>query len=455
MDLAPSGEGLEARPQIARFDRHPGPVLQTVRGERRHLARRIEHEESGQTEALEGLTLAGLLRPLQHGHVAAELRDEQQRLTIHVIDATSEPLREHQQTVSVALLFGEKYLTFAEQGTGAKLWPCGRHSSDRDPRVALVGGLLATLVLTAIVAPLHDHVTRGVPALLFVVPVVATAVVGGRLPAFIVAAFATFSFTFALPPIGSPRIELSEDLLALIVFGAVAFVVSALVTTRVSALETVDDQRRALLRSVSHDLRTPLAAIHAVATDLRAGTDYDAATRDEVLDVLIDETDRLDRLVANLLSMSRIEAGTMKPRFAEVDVAELVAASAHRLERLFKHWELDIDVADDLPLVRADPAELEQVCNNLLENAVRHTPEGTNIRVSARSIDDMVEVTVADDGPGLPPDVAERLRTAKVDAGQGLGLAICQGIVRLHGGTLRLTDHEPGTSIAVTVPCAC
>jgi two-component system sensor histidine kinase KdpD len=321
------------------------------------------------------------------------------------------------------------------------------------PRLALVAGVLATLVLTAIVAPLHDHVTRAVPALLLMVPVVATAVVGGRVPGFVVAGFATFAFSFALPPIGSPRVELSEDVLALIVFSAVAFVLSALVTTKVNALEKVDDQRRALLRSVSHDLRTPLAAIQAVATDLRAGSDYDNRTRDEVLDVVIDESGRLDRLVANLLSMSRIEAGTMQPRLAEVDVADLVAASAHRLERLFTRWKLKVDVPADLPLVRADPAQLEEVCNNLLENAVRHTPEGTCVRVAARARDDLVEITISDSGPGLPPDVAERLRASKLDAGQGLGLAICQAIVTLHGGTLRLADHQPGTSIALTVPC--
>lgn len=322
------------------------------------------------------------------------------------------------------------------------------------PRVALVGGLASTFVLTAVVAPLHDHVTRGVPALLLVVPVVATAVVGGRCPAFVVAAFATFSFSFALPPIGSPRVKLSEDVLALVVFSAVAFVVSALVTTRVHALEKVDDQRRALLRSVSHDLRTPLAAIRAVATDLRAGTDYDPATRDEVLDVLIDETDRLDRLVANLLSMSRIEAGTMHPRLAEVDVAELVAASAHRLERLFTHWKLAVDVPADLPLVAADPAQLEEVCNNLLENAVRHTPEGTRVHIAARARDNFVEITVTDTGPGLPSEVAERLRASTLDAGHGLGLAICQAIVTLHGGSVRLDNHRSGTCIAVTIPCS-
>ena len=253
------------------------------------------------------------------------------------------------------------------------------------PSLALVVGILATAVLAAIVAPLHDHVTRAVPALLLVVPVVATAVVGGRIPGFVVAAFATLALSFELEPIGSPRVRLSEDVLALVVFSAVAFVVSAVVTTKVNALEKVDDQRRALLRSVSHDLRTPLAAIHAVATDLRAGTDYDERTHDQVLDVL-DRRDRAPR-------PARREPPEHEPHRSRHDAAaprrgrrrrSRCGRSALRLERLFPSWKLEVDVPADLPLVRADPAQLEQVCNNLLENAVRHTPEGTHVRIAAR-----------------------------------------------------------------------
>ena len=143
---------------------------------------------------------------------------------------------------------------------------------------------------------------------------------------------------------------------------------------------------------------------------------------------------RLDRLVANLLSMSRIEAGTLQPRFAEVDVAELVAACAIRSERLFARWHLDVDVPDDLPLIRADPSQLEAVCNNLLENAVRHTPEGTCVRVVARVRGDDVEITFADTGPGMPSEIAARINASTLDSRDGLGLAICQGIVTMHGG---------------------
>ncbi len=320
------------------------------------------------------------------------------------------------------------------------------------PGLALAGGLAATLALTVLAVPLHDRAEPGLPALLLVVPVVATAVFGGRAPGFIVAAFATLSFGFALPPFGSPRVRVSADLVALVVFSAVAFVVSALVTTKVSALNKVDEQRRALLRSVSHDLRTPLAAIHAVATDLRSGAAYDDQTRDRVLDVLIDETEHLDRLVANLLSMSRIEAGTMRPHPVPLDVAALVEMCADRLERLFRTWKLVVDVPEDLPLVCADPAQIEQLLNNLLENVVRHTPEGTCARVTARSLPDAVEISVADDGPGIPPAIRERINTSSIDTTNGVGLAICQRVIALHHGAFTTESSQLGAHIAFTLP---
>ncbi len=321
------------------------------------------------------------------------------------------------------------------------------------PGLALAGGLAATLVLTVLAVPLHDRAEPGLPALLLVVPVVATAVFGGRAAGFIVAAFATLSFSFALPPFGSPRVRVSADLVALVVFSAVAFVVSALVTTKVSALNKVDEQRRALLRSVSHDLRTPLAAIHAVATDLRSGTAYDDQTRDRVLDVLIDETEHLDRLVANLLSMSRIEAGTMRPHPVPVDIAALVEMCADRLEGLFRTWKLVVDMPEDLPLVSADPVQIEQVLNNVLENVVRHTPEGTCARVTARSLPEAVEISVSDDGPGFPHAIREHVNASAIDTSNGVGLTICQRIIALHNGTFTTTESSQlGAHIAFTLP---
>jgi K+-sensing histidine kinase KdpD len=317
------------------------------------------------------------------------------------------------------------------------------------PLLGTCVGAAGSLVIAAVMAPLQDDMTRAVPALLFLLPVVAAAILGGRIAGLIVVACAAIGFVFTLPPIGSPEIDVSEDVTAVFVFGAVAFVVSALVTTRLASLQQVDSQRRALLRSVSHDLRTPLSAIHAVATDLRDGAAYDAQTRKEMLDTLVDESERLDRLVANLLSMSRIEAGTLRPNLEAVDVDDVVRSCARRLERVLRGSDLVLELPEQLPLVRADHVQLEQVINNLLENAVIHTPAGTTVRVYARPTRDVVELVVADDGPGLPDDVRANFATADVELRQGLGLAISKAFVEAQGGTLTLGESRVGTRIVV------
>src|SRR5207237_4143238 len=121
--------------------------------------------------------------------------------------------------------------------------------------------------------------------------------------------------------------------------------------TRVQVLEQVDAQRTALLRSVSHDLRTPLATIRAVASDLRDGARYDEPTTKELLDTVCDEVERLDRLVANLLSVSRIEAGALRPERQAVPIDELVTDRVRRLSALFRQVRIQVDVPPNLPLV--------------------------------------------------------------------------------------------------------
>jgi two-component system sensor histidine kinase KdpD len=320
------------------------------------------------------------------------------------------------------------------------------------PWLAIAVGIGLTVVLALVLAPLHDDVTRAVPALLLVVPVILATVLGGRTAGLVIAGAAALAFSLTVPPLGTPRVRLGEDAVALVVFVAVALTASALVTTKIAALHDVDEQRRALLRSVSHDLRTPLAAIHAVATDLRSGTAYDESTRNDLLDVMINESERLDRFVANLLNMSRIEAGTLRPDFQPVDVAELIDRSTERFDRLARH-PIQTEVPSDLPFVRGDHVQLEQVLANLLDNAVRHAAD-SRVRVSARRTDETVAVTVADDGPGLPPAVRARLTNGSTAAGDGLGLAIVAAVVRLHGGSLTLADGSGGTAVTVGLPRA-
>jgi K+-sensing histidine kinase KdpD len=308
--------------------------------------------------------------------------------------------------------------------------------------VGAVVGVGASATTALLFGAVYDDVTRAVVALLMVVPVVVASEIGGRRAGLLTVVAATLALNVTLPPIGKLHIHVRDDLIALVVFTAVSLVVCLLVSTRVENFEAVAEQRRALLRSVSHDLRTPLSTIRAVSTDLRSYADYDTTSRNELLDAVIDETERLDRLVANLLSMSRIEAGTNRIELASVDVAELVEASASRLRRLFARWPLEVDIPEELPAVRADYVHLDQVVTNLLENVTRHTPPGTRVRVSARPLDDGVQIVVADDGPGMS--------ATRRQQNNGLGLAICAAFMAQLTGTMQI-DDRPGGGTRVTL----
>ena len=209
---------------------------------------------------------------------------------------------------------------------------------------------------------------------------------------------------------------------------------------RGAELERIDLQRAALLRSVSHDLRTPLAAIRTIATDLRDGVEYDAETRTELLTTVCDEVDRLDRLVANLLSLSRIEAGAFTPERQAIDLAELVADRYRRLAPLLRDHDLRTDIPADLPLIDADYAQLEQVMTNLLANAVRHAPAGSDLWVLARQHGAKVRIEVSDRGAGVAEEARDEIFTAfrrgEGSRSTGIGLAICRSIVEAHGGAI-------------------
>jgi two-component system, OmpR family, sensor histidine kinase KdpD len=221
---------------------------------------------------------------------------------------------------------------------------------------------------------------------------------------------------------------------------------------RLSSEKTVlvqaEDARRSLLRSVSHDLRTPLATIRAITSDLRDGAAHDERTRNELLELAGDEAERLDRLVANLLSMSRIEAGALQPVLQAAQLDELVSARVRRLSTVLRDVQVDTDVPADLPLVDADYTLLDQVITNLLENAVRHSPPRSTVRIAARTADGIVEISISDQGPGVPPDqrdwIFEPFRTGSASRSSGVGLAICKAIVEAHGGRICVTDAVGG-----------
>lgn len=217
-----------------------------------------------------------------------------------------------------------------------------------------------------------------------------------------------------------------------------------------------EELRSALLSTVSHDLRTPLAAITGAATTLLSEAVVPPEARRELLASVRDEAARLERLVANLLEMTRLASGPLALRRAWVPLDEIVGAGFARVEATLAGHPATADVPPDLPLAELDPVLFEHVLVNLLENAARHTPPGTPIRVAARADAGCVELAVSDEGPGFPEGDLARLFEPFVRGGtprapgSGLGLAIARGIVEAHGGTIR-AERPPGGGASVIV----
>jgi two-component system sensor histidine kinase KdpD len=211
--------------------------------------------------------------------------------------------------------------------------------------------------------------------------------------------------------------------------------------------------RSGFLSAVTHNLRTPLASIKAASSTLRApGLDLSADDRTELLDTIYDETERLERLVTNLLELSRIRAGGLEVRRQPVDVRDLAQAAIHRLRPLARAHRVRLDVPPSQGDVEVDVQMMEQVFGNLLENALRFAPPGSEILVSCcpGPTRGDVEIRVADHGPGVPVEERERIfeEFTRVDArpdatGTGLGLAIVHALVTAHGGRV-WCDETPG-----------
>jgi K+-sensing histidine kinase KdpD len=356
-------------------------------------------------------------------------------------------------------------------------------------------GVLTVVFLCTLLTLVDPGTARATPALALVLPVVIAGLLGGRVAALVTAVCAGAALNFAfIPPRWTLKINSVDDATAFVVFIVVALVVGSLVaweadrrrsaerrtaeveelhrqfqlvvaeraelieeSHQLAILTQVDEQRRAMLRSVSHDLRTPLAAIRAVTSDMRAGAAYDPGTRDELLDVVGEEAERLDRLVDNLLAMSKIEAGVLQPNRQAIALDELVADRVRRLSRLFTRVDIVTSVPSGLPLVDADYGQLDQVLTNLVENAARHSPDGGRIEIGARADAPHVTVFVSDEGPGIDPAQREELfepfRRGPGSDSSGIGLAICRAIVDAHGCSIEASNRpEGGALFTFTLP---
>lgn len=247
---------------------------------------------------------------------------------------------------------------------------------------------------------------------------------------------------------------------------------AALAIERVTLAEDVDRARlaaeterlrSALLTSISHDLRTPLASILGSATSLTSyGPLLGEEGRRDLAATIQEEAERLNRFIANLLDMTRLESGALQPRRDPVDLGEVVGSALERTRRILAGHTVGIELAPGLPMARLDPVLFEQVLFNLLDNAAKYAHPGSTVTVRAWAADGCVRLEIMDEGDGLPPQDLERIfdkfyRVQAGDrqrAGTGLGLAICRGFMEAMGGTITAgnrTDRS-GAVFTLTLP---
>jgi len=370
-------------------------------------------------------------------------------------------------------------------------------------------GMALTIVVLLL---LRGHLNQTTIAFALLLVVLFTAILRGSRPALVNAALGALFFNFFfLPPYNTLAIHDPQNWVALAAFLITAVTVGWLssaakiraeeaeagqieikrlyeelrssfqLASRAEALRQSERLKSALLDAVTHDIRTPLTSIKASVTTLldeeakdeRAETSIalDAAMRREMLEVINEESDRLNRFVEGLIELARIEAGELQLRRRWSAVDEIVAAALLRAGPLVRRHRVVVDLEKDLPLVRVDSRAVSEVVYTLVDNAAKYSPASTNIRITACLTNDAQQVTasVEDEGRGVPPDLRERIfdkffrATRDGDAGgddrepsgTGMGLAIAKGIVEAHDGRIwsrDATEHGRGARFEFTLP---
>lgn len=218
--------------------------------------------------------------------------------------------------------------------------------------------------------------------------------------------------------------------------------------------------KAALFSGVTHDVKTPLAAIMAAVTSLIDGRGFSEEERREHLDTIKQEAERLHRVVNNLLDVARLRAGALVAKKVPSPIDEVMESVINRLRPLLDGREVEIRVGDDVPEVPMDVVQIDQVLTNLIENSIKFTPPGSPISMSAVGHPGGVRITVSDHGPGIPkPDrdrVLEPFETGgTTKAGTGLGLAITNAVVIAHGGRMWIAESPSGgAALTFELPCA-
>ena len=335
-------------------------------------------------------------------------------------------------------------------------------------RLYLYAASLASVaLLVAILDRLNAVLNQASISLILVLLVVTIGYLFGRGPALLTAILAGLSFNyFFLAPRHTWRITRPEDAIAFAVLIVTAVIVGRLSshaekkTIQAEASRKSEQLKTALLDAVTHDLRTPLTSIKAAASTIRAGQ-VSKEDRDDLLQVIEEETDRLSGFIQSMVDLARVEAGSFPFAVSDVSAGEIIEDALTRAESLLSGHEVVVQAPDSLPPLRANPRLLSQVVFTLLENAAKYAPAGTRVEVSAAPNGAGIRFAVTDQGPGIPPDLQRQVfekfvRGEGPHAGLGLGLTIARGIVEAHGGRIWIDSgfNGSGASIQFDIPTA-
>jgi len=323
--------------------------------------------------------------------------------------------------------------------------------------------IAVVVICTAISIALRTRLTISTFSMLYLLGVIGVSM-KCRMPAAVLNALLSVSafYYFCIPIHDSFVLEDSDYLIPFAVMLIAALVISTLTfKLRAQAADVINAEiavqtermRNSLLRAVSHDIKTPLASIYGSATSLLEESErLDESQRHELIENIAVESERLNRVVTNLLEMTRLDAGVeLRPDWYPLE--EIVGAALNRVDKLLRGRTVTATIPRDLPMIRVDGVLIEEVFTNILENASKYTAPGTPIEISARESAHKVVVIVRDKGTGFAPGDEERVfeKFFRGQAGQvrgaGLGLAICRSIVQLHQGRIAAANQPAGGAV--------
>ncbi|MEQ1922163.1 MAG: ATP-binding protein [Pyrinomonadaceae bacterium] len=348
----------------------------------------------------------------------------------------------------------------------------------------------AVLLVTLGLAALGERVNQITVSLTLLLIVLASATFFGRNPALLASFVAMLVFNYYfLPPVGTWHIAEPQNLVAWAAFTITALVAGELsayasrrareaerlyaelqtafaAATQAEALKQSEKLKSALLDAVTHDLRTPLTSIKASVTTLldseggHRTIELNSEGRAEFLDIINEETDRLNDFIEDMVQLARVEAGSANSGQTLSNVEEIITLALDRAEPVIADHNLVLNLQKELPLIRVEARAIAEVVYNIVENAAKYSPAGTTITITAATQGNSVLISVMDEGKGIPPDMREkvlekfvRLEGEHTD-GLGLGLAIAHGIIEAQNGKIKIGsgDGESGTKITLTLP---